>query len=356
MFMSQEELIAQAEHLRQAYNQRRNLISGILKDIRGSYQAQRREQDRYARLKANYSQYLEIFPDEQPLEVAMVPDPPQATWLILEAPRARLSTNLKALDRVASALKTLNDSLRTKPPDVVKLAKAHEMLQKLQSSFPDLSMLAEQCASLLEQAYEDLSVTFGGTLRDAFAAEGLAVEGRPPKLDVGRFCIDLNFAKRQARILYGKEPVGKPLKLSVEGILRAYRAAHKAIMGRQVDGQKWLQRLYEAWQVVNFRNGRRAQDANLVACYIELALHSQEPAFLNKEPRKSLFKEYSRAQFAYDADRFINREQLKYGKLKPFMRSSSRQQTESSERSIWIVTGDKPSVGSYVSTLSFKEE
>jgi hypothetical protein len=348
--MSQQELLATIEQLRERYKQQRKLIADLLKDLKTDQDEQRKRRNRYARIKQDYAQYLTLFPSETPLEESLAPEPPPAAWLLPEAERNRLRANHKMLDNLLNALQTASDGLRIEPPDVVKLSKAQETLKR---ALPDLPDLLERYDSVLQKATEDLSIYFGTSLVAAFAAEGLTLEGRPPNMHIGRFAIKLNFAKRAAHILYGKEFVGKA-DLTPEAILKAYRTAHKDVAERQEDGKQWIKMLYEAWRIVRFRQNSKEPAANLVACYVELTLQQQSSNFLKREPRKSLFKDYTRAQFAYDVDLFILRRRLHYDDHIPYLQPAILAQTDSPETSLWIVSGDQPDSGRYYSLLAFK--
>jgi len=360
--MSQQELLATIEQLRERYKQQRKLIADLLKDLKIDQDEQRKRLSRYARVKQDYAQYLTLFPSETPLEESLSPEPPPAAWLLPEAERNRLRTDRDKLDRLLNALQVASDGLRIEPPDVVKLSKAKETLDSLKSIFHELPEPLERYDGVLQKATEDLSIYFGTSLFAAFAAEGLTLEGRPPTMHIGRFVIKLDFAKRAAHILYGKEPVGKPVRLSAELILKAYRAAHKDVVERQEDGEQWIQMLYEAWRTARFRQGIRESDqgnrdsrVNLVACYVELAILRQSRNFLKREPRRSLFKEYTRAQFVHDIDLFISRRQLRHDKFKPVLSVALQAQTDAPESRMWIPYGSKPDDGHYVSSLTFEE-
>ncbi|MDW8300413.1 MAG: hypothetical protein RML95_13875 [Anaerolineae bacterium] len=354
--MSQYELIDTLERLHETYSERCKRITALLNEVKADYKDQRKAQNRRNRIKDGYVQYRLFYPEDMPPEEAIAPDPPPAVWAIQDSERTRMRSNLNTLNRVVKALHFAAEALQTEPLDAVKLAKGQEMLKALRSALPELPDILGRYEVILQATVERLSITFGATLRDAFAAEGLTLEGRPPHMHVGRFRIALDFTKRTANLSYGKEPVGKSVKLSAELILKAYRAAYKEIYEREMNGEEWIKQLYEAWRTTCFRQGSRESDASLVACYVELALQRQSDSFLRREPRKSLFKEYTRAQFAYDADLFITRRGLRYDGWMPILRTASKAQTSSPERAIWIVSGDTPDIGSYFSTLAFRKD
>lgn len=353
--MSQQELLSEIERLREYFSQRRKSVEETLKHLKADYDDQRRRFNRYARLKESYTQYREFFPSEIPLEESLMPDPPPPQHAIIEAERKRLRADSDKLKRVLSALQTAAEALRAEQPDVAKLSDVQKTLSSLQQSHAELSGMLEQYDSFLQPLIDSLNLTFGTTLYNAFAAEGLTLEGRMPSLYIGRFAIKVELTKRSARILYGKEQVGKPVKLSAEAILKAYRAAHKEVAERQENDEQWLKMLYEAWRTVRFRQGTREPSVNIVSCYIELALQRQADHFLRREPRKSLFKEYTRAQFAHDLDLFVIRRRLQHDGFVPNLHTATKSQASSSETSLWVVDGNQPDSGRYYGLLAFNK-
>ncbi len=357
--MTQPDLINALEDLRERYTQRRKCIMALNEAAKAERAAQNKLHSTRGKLQEALEQYLELYPEEVPAAFSAVeamPPLPSVAWLLNDAQRGQLKSEINALDSLIKALKNAIDALSAEPRDVVRLAKTYESLQATKLPVVELPQLLEQYAQVLQTATDQLSASFGTVLRDVFANEGLRLDGRPPIVQVGRFRINLDFAKRRASLAYGKEVMVERMGLSTETILKAYRSAHKALTGRGDDGAKWLEQLYEAWRVVHFRQGSSKADANLVACYIELALQRQATSFLRREPRKTLFKEYTRAQFAYDVDLFINRQRLSHKGFKPTLRVAVQAQTSSPERVMWIVTGETADAGTYMSTLTFTKE
>ncbi|MFQ3536505.1 MAG: hypothetical protein SNJ58_11570 [Aggregatilineales bacterium] len=354
--MSHQELRNLLEQLHEKYNERKRRISALRQEIKTDYEEQRKAHNRRNRIKESYIQYR-LFSAEDPPEAVPVSDLPPATYPIAESEHERIRKDERALIKVTKALRFASETLRATPLDVVKLARGQQLLAGLDASvLPELPDILERYERILQAETQRLSSIFGTTLCDSFAAEGLTLEGRPPDMYVGRIRLSLDFTKRTAELLYGKESVFKNIKLSAELILKAYRAAYKSIYERQVDGQAWMKRLYEAWRIVRFQQGNNSPDANLIACYVEMALRDQTDFFLHREPRKKLFKEYTRAQFAYDVDLFVIRQGLHCDGWAPFLRNADKAQARSPERSIWIVKGATPNDGNFVSTLLFRKE
>ncbi len=357
--MTQYDLVNALENLREVYSQRRKRVVALNEAAKAERTAQNNLHSARGKFQEALTQYLALYPEQTPATFsALEPSPalPSVVWLLSDTQRNHLKNESNALDHAIKSFKSALDALSAEPLDVVRLAKAYEALSAIKLPIIELPELLEQYGHVLQEATERLSFSFGGVLRDTFANAGLSIEGRPPSVQIGRFRIDLDFTKRNARLSYGKEVIAERIGLSAEALLKAYQSAHKAIVERESDGAKWLEQLYEAWRTVLFRQNSKATDANLVACYVELALQRQTAAFLRREPKKSLFKDYSRAQFAYDVDLFINQQRLSHKGFRPSLRVAVQAQTGSPERVIWIVSGETADSGSYMSALTFTKE
>jgi hypothetical protein len=55
-------------------------------------------------------------------------------------------------------------------------------------------------------------------------------------------------AARKGQWLYGKEPLTRPIPLSLSGIVKAYDQQVRQIARRTIDTEAFLQELYKAWQ------------------------------------------------------------------------------------------------------------
>ncbi len=147
----------------------------------------------------------------------------------------------------------------------------------------------------------------------------------------------------------------KRVPLSVEAAIGAYQREAKAIMGRSEDGARWMEQLYTAWEAVRRKRGSTDLRANIVECYLELVLLRQSRAF-RSAPSRHDFTDYSRAQFAYDFYEFAGRQQITYKGLRAFGPVATKSQTDNVERSIWVVDGDSPHSGNYISDVKFDKD
>lgn len=263
-----------------------------------------------------------------------------------------LRRELKLLTGVAGALKDALAALRAESVDVVRLGRARAQLQALKAPDNELSVLLPGIEQELEQAQRGLADTFGLALRHTLAEQGIELRGRPPRFELGPFELVADFVARAAALSYGKILISKRVPLSVDAVLAAYKRESRLITGRNEDGARWIEQLYNAWEAARRKRAGAELRANIVECYYELVLLRQSRSF-RSAPSKSGFADYSRAQFAYDFYTFTSRQPAFYNELRAFGTVATKSQAESAERSIWIVEGDSPHAGRYISDVKF---
>ncbi|HWQ12155.1 MAG TPA: hypothetical protein VNL77_05110 [Roseiflexaceae bacterium] len=266
-----------------------------------------------------------------------------------------LRRELKSLGALTAALKDALAALRAESVDVVKLGHALAALRNSRSQDPALAALLPQLEEELEQAQRALGDTFGLALRHALAERGIALGGRPPRFEIGRFELVADFVSRSASLSYGKNLVLKRVPLSVEAVVRAYEREARAVEGRNEDGARWIEQLYTAWEAARRRRSTAEPRANIVDCYYELVLLRQPRGF-RSAPSKHAFVDYSRAQFAYDFYEFTARHPVLHQGLRAFGLVATKSQTDNVERSIWIVEGDTPHEGRFIADVKFDRD
>ena len=264
-----------------------------------------------------------------------------------------LRREIKTLAALIAALKDSVTSLRAEPVDVVRLDKA---LAALQTSKEQAALdLLPELQNELDLAQRALGDEFGQKLRTALAAQGIAIGGRPPKFEIGRFELDANFARRFSVLRYGKDVAAPHVPITVDATLKAYQTAQKAIEGRREDGAAWLAQLHEAYQIARRKRNVHSPRINIVDIYVELVLLRQGRAFAS-EPSKRTFADYSRAQFIYDFYEFTARRRLAYQGQVVKAHSATKSQTDSPAKSMWIVEGDSPYDGRFIADIEFASE
>ena len=270
---------------------------------------------------------------------------------------ADLRREIKTLAALITALKESTNALRAEPVDVVRLDKALAVLQATREQ-PVLDAVPE-LQNELELAQRGLGDDFGQKLRAALAAQGIAIGGRPPKFEIGRFELDVNFARRFGVLRYGKDVVAPHIPVTVDATVKAYQAAVKAIEGRTQDGAAWLAQLHEAYQIARRkRSVPAASDTgriSLVDVYLEMVLLRQGRAFAG-EPSKRTFTDYTRPQFLYDFAEFTGRQRLTHQGQVAKLHSATKSQTDSPAKSMWLVEGDSPYDGHFYGDIQFVKE
>ncbi len=264
-----------------------------------------------------------------------------------------LRREAKRLALLTGGLRDAVNALNSQPVDVVRLDHAYATLQNNAGQEGLLDDLMPALYQELQLAEKELGSIFGGALRDAMAELGVEVMGQPPRFQLGRFELDANFVTRKATLNYGKTEMAKNIPLSLEAITRAYQRESKSIEGRAEDGEKWIGKLYEAWESARQKGGKSTARANIVKVYYELVLLRQSRAF-DVEPSKRSFQDYSRAQFIYDFVEFAQNQQLAVDGKRVEPHIATQSQADSPSRSMWIVTGRGPHDGSYISDIEFK--
>ncbi|MCG8346505.1 MAG: hypothetical protein MI924_01835 [Chloroflexales bacterium] len=349
--MPNEALIEALEQLRDTYNQRQKATNSLLTALKRSNTALN---------KANRTlrDYADQNPNRNNAAIMQAQDVFGALRLKEEAIdplMPDLRREVKALTKLVAALRDALAALRGEIVDVVKLGHSCDALQAAKIHDPALVTLLPELDQELQRGQITLGETFGVALRHALSAQGLELGGRPPRFEIGPFEVDANFVNHTATLSYGKNLISKRTSLSIEAILKAYQRETKTIMGRNEDGSRWIEQLHTAWEAVRRKRGISEPRANIVECYIEMVLLRQ-PRIFRSAPSKHSFTDYSRAQFAYDFFQFTNEQPAEYKGLRAFGLSATKSQTDSAERSIWIVEGDTPYDGRYIADVKFDRD
>jgi hypothetical protein len=157
---------------------------------------------------------------------------------------------------------------------------------------------------------------------------------------------NIEIAARKGQWFYGKEPLTRPIPLSLTGILRAYDQQVKRIANRQLDSE-FVPDLRKAWQDCIDKRKQRPSNGriNLVEVYSQLTLNRQNARFWN-QPSRSTFKDYDRVLFVRDL--VLVQEQ---GETLFRLGVATKNQAEQASRSMWI---PKTAVdGDYYSDITF---
>lgn len=347
--MRNESLIQTLDTVRIAYNQRKRMTSNLVSALKGVH-------DSLSKATRAWENYRD---DTSTIDHAILLQA-RESFGALQVKEGIIDPLLPGLHREArvfalleAALKDAMSALDGTIVDVVKLDHACSAMQAATIDDAALTELFPQLEQELQQAQQALGSVFGAALRDALAEQGIEIGGRPPRFEIGRFEINANFVNRTAMISYGKDGTTPRVPLSVDAVIRAYQRDAKDVMGRQEDGSRWLAQLYEAWENVRRRRGATGERVNIVECYVEMTLLRQ-PRTFRSEPGKRSFRDYTRAQFAYDFFTFTNNPDISYEGKRVVAHNATKSHAESSARSFWIVEGETPHTGRYIGDIEFK--
>lgn len=264
-----------------------------------------------------------------------------------------LRREVKNLATLVAALRDAAIALRAEPVDVVRLDRARTLL--LTARPADIRELLPALGDELDLAQRSLGDEFGQKLRAGLAEQGIAIGGRAPKFEIGRFELEANFAKRFLVLRYGKDSVVPHIPITVEAAIRAYQGASKLIAGRNVDGKAWVSQFYDAYQIVRRKRPAAGTRVNIVECYVEMVLLRQGRAFFS-EPAKRTFADYMRAQFIYDFFEFADRRRLAHDGQVIRAHTATKSVTENPTKSMWIVEGDTPYDGRFIADVEFVKD
>jgi hypothetical protein len=268
----------------------------------------------------------------------------------LQAAQQELDPQFRAMRTVMGALRTAVNLANAEKADALPM---HKALTKLELAAAEvesetLAAAVASFAAVTQSALDDLAYDFAKDLRDEFAARGETVNGRPPTLTVGLLTLKIDIAARKGQWLYGKEPLTRPIPLSLTGILKAYDQQVKRIVNRTVEADKLVDELQKAWTdcLAKRKSKPGGGRINLVEVYSQLTLNRQTARFWNA-PSRSTFKDYERPLFVRDLA--LLHEQ---GAVPFSLGVATKSQTEQSNRSIWLP--ETAVEGQYYSDITFE--
>lgn len=348
--MADVALVEAVEQLRESYGRRQKLAANVLAALKGTAgslgktgRVLREYAERNGGDDAETTRALEVLGDARLRDEAINPLQPS------------LRREIKALASQTTALRDAATALRGEAVDVVRLGHALATLGAGKIQDDALAALLPQLDHELRQGQQALGHTFGLALRHALSERGVELGGRPPRFEIGPWDLEANFVSRSASLSYGKNLVVKRVPLSVEGVLRVYERENKLVAGRDEDGARWIEQLYNAWETIRRRRDTAEPRANIVECYVELVLLRQSRSF-RSAPTKAAFVDYSRAQFVHDFQEFTVRRPMRHAGLQAYGTVATKSQAGNDERSIWIVEGDNPHDGRYFADIKFDRD
>ncbi len=346
--MPDSNMISALESLQNTYTQRQKQANGLLIAVKNAVTTS-------ARLNKNLTEYAPQSAIKDKIEQAQQTlSSIQIKEDVADLVTSDLRREAKLLTVISLALKSAVGVLRADTVDVVKLNQAYQALRDTRSNDEALRQILPALERELVEAQNALGDSFGRDLRDALAERDIQIGGRVPRFEIGRFELNVDFARRAASLAYGKTLVVERIPLSIDTALKAYDGAFKLIIGRSEDGALWAKQLHEAWS--NARCGRETADqrANVIDCYFGVFMARQKKTF-RSAPRKAAVIDYTRAQFAYDLYEFTHHQRIPVGDLQIAVHTATKTEADTEERSLWVVEGDSPHDGRYIGSIEFKK-
>jgi hypothetical protein len=268
----------------------------------------------------------------------------------LQDAQQELEPQFKALRGVMGALKA---AVRLASEEKADALPMHKALTKLELTAAEVESVAldtavSAFAAVTQSALDDLAFDFAKDLRDEFAIRGETVNGRPPTLSVGLLTLQINMAARKGQWFYGKEPLTRPIPLSLKGVLKAYDQQVKKIINRTIDANALVTELQQAWQdcLEKRKTKPRGGRINIVEVYSQLTLNRQSNRFWNA-PSRSTFKDYERPLFVRDLA-LLNEQGVSSFSLGV----ATKSQADQANRSIWLP--ETAVDGQYYSDITFE--
>ncbi|MFQ5420772.1 MAG: hypothetical protein ACE5EY_10485 [Anaerolineae bacterium] len=257
----------------------------------------------------------------------------EETLTRLMAARSDLEPQFKALRAVMGALNTTARLASADKPDALPMQKALAKLEIAAAEVENdaLKTAVAAFAADTQTALNNLAYDFAGDLRSEFAARDIEVDGRPPTLIVGILTFKIDIGARKGQWFYGKEPLTRPIPLSIARILKAYDRQVKRILNREL-AANFLPNLQQAWEDTIKKRKQRPSGGrvNLIEVYSQMILNQQTNRFWN-QPARRTFKDYERDLFVRDLT--LANEQSN----PPFrLGVATKSQADQPHRSLWL--------------------
>ncbi|MHA1195949.1 MAG: hypothetical protein ACTSRH_08430 [Promethearchaeota archaeon] len=243
---------------------------------------------------------------------------------------------------------TKNENLNI--PILFKKLKAKAI--KLKKLLNELENYFNKVQENLGEWKEKFKINFGKSLKNQIKEMGLNLEGHYPLLKSSFFTFEIDFERPTARIWYGpKQEKIMEVRLDPEEIARRFKEIRDELINRELDGEKFMMTLFEAYKVTCFREkkdlGEQVPIIGVLLDYIFLIQDNKYKA----RPSKKYYQDYNRMMFSYDLyqlkTRKINNKRLR---LIPATRAYTKNQKDF----LWVPI--KESVdGNYYSHLIFEE-
>ncbi len=277
----------------------------------------------------------------------------------LQAAQSALEPQYHALHNAVAALKRAAALAGEETLDAIAMHKHLTRLQEAAAAVhdPTVDGAVATFAEQTQHGLDSLAFEFARDLKHVFERRGQEVQGRPPTLVVDSLALQIDMGARKAQWFYGKEPLTKPLPLSLDALVKAYDQQQKAVMQRAIDTPAFVAELYKAWQDQLDKRSRApaGKRINIVEIYSQVTLNRQSQRFWNS-PARSTFKDYERAHFVRDLALAQAAPTVEVDGVTQHLRLgvATKSQADNPMRSIWLPQSALD--GEYYSDLTFAAE
>ena len=260
-----------------------------------------------------------------------------------------------------AVIKPLDQALRALKDPHKNAVALHEATTVLEQPPAELSLpnafgkLVKELREVADANLSELEFTFARDLREAFAAEGVKLDGPPTELIAELFLIKPDLRKKQVEISFSRQVVTKgAVKLDVERVLAAWQRARKEIVERKVDYNALLGELFEAYQrILKLGGNKMGYRTGIVECYRELVVVRQ-PLSFRRTPSKSSFVDYPKTHFAYDMLQLRRNHSLVHEGHRLNLGTATIDVGSDSTRAMFLATGANE--GAFIKDLYFAAE
>jgi hypothetical protein len=222
----------------------------------------------------------------------------------IRAAVTRLAAASQRAKAAANALKPLlgNGGLASLPRVQRSLLALHKIGEDSLREL-ELHSLLGALEQWKQEAPQRLRSEFYQRLREACTQRGLKLNvvrrEEPPELRVVPLSLVLDLQRSRATWQFAREPL-REVDLEVGAVLQTYDQLLSELERKGFEPGEFHTRCYRAYREALFTLGKQPGERVEFEHFLpRLALQLQQRAFL-RSPRQRLFREYSRAHFAYD--------------------------------------------------------
>nr|MDO8063063.1 hypothetical protein [Candidatus Freyrarchaeum guaymaensis] len=199
-----------------------------------------------------------------------------------------LSSERKTIQRLLNSLKEIKNLSSNPHDNLNKIKKRISGIEKLlpqcrleHSLKKEILRYVEGVKSRIPGWEEEVKDSFGRKLDEELRKSGFELRGQYPFLKVAFYTLKMSLEDFKVLIWYGpqQEKLGM-CNLNPNEVARKLVSEHKKITQREFDDHEFLSRLYEAYRIAAFRQGRKLGDQIRISDVLfEYALLVQDDKF-----------------------------------------------------------------------------